>query len=61
VLSREEPNTNFIVFGVTRSGLKPMIDHTRGDQANHYTTDAVHPKNKTTELKYITTWMDTST
>ena len=30
-----------IVFGLTRLGLKPRIYHTRGEQANHYTTDAV--------------------
>jgi hypothetical protein len=51
VLSREEPNTNFIVFGVTRSGLKPMIDHTRGEQANHYTTDAVHPEEQNNRVE----------
>ena len=38
----EATNTNFIVFGLTRSGLKPTIYHTRGEHANHYTTDAVH-------------------
>ena len=42
MLSREATNTNFIVFGFTRSGLEPMIHHTRGDHANHYTTDAVN-------------------
>ena len=35
------PNTNFIVFGLTRSGLVPTIYHTRGEHANHYTTDGV--------------------
>ena len=30
LLSREATNTNFIVFGLTRSGLKPTIYHTRG-------------------------------
>ena len=28
-------NTNLIVFGLTRSGLKPTIYHTRGKHANH--------------------------
>ena len=28
VLTGEETNTNFIVFGVTRSWLEPMIYHT---------------------------------
>jgi hypothetical protein len=30
-----------IVFGLTRSGLEPMIYRTRGEHPNHYTTDAV--------------------
>jgi hypothetical protein len=34
-------NTNFIVFGLTSPGLEPMIYHTQGEHANHYTTDAV--------------------
>ena len=29
------------VFGLTRLGLQPMIYHTGGEHANHYTTDAV--------------------
>jgi hypothetical protein len=37
----EATNTNFIVFGLTRSGLVPTIYHTRGEHANHYTTDGV--------------------
>jgi hypothetical protein len=37
----EATNTNFIVFGLTRSGLKPTIYRTQGENANHYTTDAV--------------------
>ena len=41
VLTREATNTNFIVFGLTRSGLKPTIYHTRGEHTNHYSTDAV--------------------
>jgi hypothetical protein len=41
VLSAEAPNTNFIVFGLTRPGLESTIYHTRGEHANHYTTDAV--------------------
>ena len=41
VLSGKATNTNFIVFGFTWSGLKPTIYHTRGEHANHYTTDAV--------------------
>jgi hypothetical protein len=36
----------FIVFGFTRSGLEPMIHHTRGDHANHYTIDAVRESKK---------------
>jgi hypothetical protein len=34
-------NTNFLVFGLTQSGLKPMIYRTQGVHANHCTTDAV--------------------
>ena len=41
VLSREATNTNFIVFGLIKSGLKPTIYHTKGKNANHYTTDVV--------------------
>jgi hypothetical protein len=37
----EAANTNFLVFGLTRPGLEPTIYHTRGDHANHYTTDVV--------------------
>jgi hypothetical protein len=33
--------SNFIVFGLTRQGLDPTIYRTRGEHANHYTTDAV--------------------
>ena len=40
MLGREATNTNFIVFGLTRSTLDPMIYRTRGEHANHYTTDA---------------------
>ena len=41
VLVREATNTNFIVFGLTRSGLEPTSYRTRGEHTNHYTTDAV--------------------
>ena len=41
MLSREETNTNFVVFGITQSELEPTINHSRGEHANHYTTDAV--------------------
>jgi len=40
VFSEEARNTNHIVFGFTQSG--PTIYHTRGEHANHYTTDAVN-------------------
>ena len=42
VLSGEVTNTNFIVFGLTRSGLEPTIYRTRGDHAIYHTDDAVH-------------------
>jgi hypothetical protein len=35
----EATNTNFIVFGLTRSRLEPTSYRTRGEQANHYTID----------------------
>ena len=41
MLSREAANTNFIVFVLARLGLGPTIYRNRGEQANHYTTDAV--------------------
>ena len=37
----EKQNSNFTVFCLTRSGLEPTIYLTRGEHANHYTTDAV--------------------
>ena len=39
--SGEATNTNYIVFGLTRSGLEPTIYRTQDEHANHYTTDAV--------------------
>jgi hypothetical protein len=41
MLSGEATNTNFIVFGLTRSGLKPTSYHTWVEHVNHYATDAV--------------------
>jgi hypothetical protein len=41
VLSGEATHTNFIVFGLTRPELEPMIYRTRGEHSNLYTTDAV--------------------
>ena len=41
MLRREETNTTFIVFGLTRPWLEPIIYRTRGEDANYYTTDAV--------------------
>jgi hypothetical protein len=37
----EATNTNFIVFGLTRPGIKPTTYHTQGKHVNHYATDAV--------------------
>ena len=34
-------NTNFLVFGVTRSGLEHTIYRTRGKHHNHYIIDAI--------------------
>ena len=33
--------TNFIAFDLTQSGFEPTISRTRGEHANHYTTDAI--------------------
>jgi len=41
MLSGEATNTNLIVFGLTRWGLKPTIYLTRGEHANHYITRVV--------------------
>jgi hypothetical protein len=42
VLRGEATNTNFIVFGLTLSGLESTIYRPQGEHANHYyTTDAV--------------------
>jgi hypothetical protein len=41
LLSGEATNTNFIVFGMIRPGLEPMIYHTQGECANHYAIEAV--------------------
>jgi hypothetical protein len=42
MFSGEAINNNFIVFGLTRQVLEPMIYRTRGEHANHYTTDAIY-------------------
>ena len=42
MLSGEAAKTNFIVFGLTRPGLKSTIYHIRGKHANHYITDVVY-------------------
>jgi hypothetical protein len=41
VLKEEAKNINFIVFGLTRSGIEATIYYTRGEHANHYTNNAV--------------------
>ena len=40
-LVEKQQMPNFVIFGLTRSGLQTRIYHTRGDHVNHYTTDAV--------------------
>jgi biotin synthase-like enzyme len=40
-LSEKLQNTSFIVLSLTRPGLEPTIYHIRGEQTNHYTTNAV--------------------
>jgi hypothetical protein len=34
-------NTNFLVLGLTRSGLEPTIFRTRDEHANHYAAEAM--------------------
>lgn len=38
MLGQESGNKHFMVFGLILPGLKPMINHTQGEQANHGTT-----------------------
>jgi hypothetical protein len=40
-LNRETTNTNFKIFGLTRSGFEPAIHRSWGKNVNHYTTDLV--------------------
>ena len=51
VVSGEATNTNFIIFGLIRSGLEPTIYRTGGEHANHYTTDAVQILENSDSLK----------
>ena len=37
----EKQQIPILVFGLTQSGREPTIYHTRGEHANHYTTNAV--------------------
>ena len=39
--AEKQQNTNFIVFDLTQPGPEPTIYRTRGENANHYVTDAV--------------------
>jgi hypothetical protein len=41
VLSGEAADTNFLVNDLTQSAFEPTIHCTRGEHANHYTTNAV--------------------
>jgi hypothetical protein len=53
-LTDEATDNNFIVYGLIRPGLELTIYHTRGEHANHYTTDAVSRyDDHTTELYNI--------
>jgi hypothetical protein len=51
VISGEATNTNFIIFGLIRSGLQPTIYRTGGEPANHYATDAVQTLENSDSLK----------
>jgi hypothetical protein len=39
MLSGEIAIANFLVFGLTRPGLKPIIYHTQGEHDDHYIID----------------------
>jgi hypothetical protein len=56
VLSGEATNTNVIVLGLTRLGLEPTIYLTRGEDVNHYATDAVLLIDVTTWIYFVTAW-----
>ena len=49
------PYTMYIVFGLTRPELEPTIYRSRGEQANHYTTEAV--KLRTTFTDVLLVWL----
>jgi hypothetical protein len=53
MLSQEGANTNFLVFGLTRMGIEPMIYCTSGGHANHYTTDAFFLRTAGTDILNI--------
>jgi hypothetical protein len=47
-------NVNFIVYGFTRSGLKPTIHRTWGEYASHYIThEGKFTKGKSTDVNGI--------
>ena len=50
VLSGETTYANCIVFGLTRSGIEPTIYRTRGEHANHNTTDVVNYQRRETTM-----------
>jgi hypothetical protein len=52
----EKQQIPILVFGLTRSTLDPMIYRTRGEHANHYTTDAVIQLTINNDKLYITSW-----
>jgi len=52
MLSGKATGTNFIVFGLTRTELKPTVYLIRNEHANHYTTDAVRCRK---EIVYVET------
>ena len=48
MLRGEATNTNFIIFGLTRSENEPTFYSTGDEHANHNTTDAVNFDSKVT-------------
>ena len=41
LILNKSANTNFIVFGLTWTGLEPMMYYSWGKYATHYTTDVI--------------------
>jgi hypothetical protein len=52
MFNKEASTTNFIVFGLTQSGVEPTIYYTQGEHVNHCTTNEITCR-KTNYLREI--------